>query len=67
MRTLAAAGHAIGESGAATLAALVALSGDPACADLREAVGLGPESRVMFIATEGPTDPAAYAAVVASR
>ena len=67
MRALAAGGHAIGESGAAPLAALVALSGDPACADLGEAVGLGPESRVMLIATEGPTDPAAYAAVVASR
>lgn len=60
MRELAAAGLAIGESGTAPLAALRALATDSGCAELRESVGLGPESRVLLIATEGPTDPEAY-------
>jgi diaminopropionate ammonia-lyase len=64
MRELAAAGLAVGDSGAAPLAALRALVTDPACARLREAVGIGPRSRVLLIATEGPTDPEAYAATV---
>ena len=64
MRALAAAGLAIGDSGAATLAALAALVGDPACAALREAVGLDESSRVLLVATEGPTDPDSYAAAV---
>jgi diaminopropionate ammonia-lyase len=55
MRELAAAGLAIGESGAAPLAAVRALAGE-----------LAPRSRVVLIATEGPTDPAAYERVVAS-
>ena len=64
MRALAAAGLAIGDSGAATLAALTALLSDPDCAALREAVELGPASRVLLIATEGPTDPEGYAAAL---
>jgi diaminopropionate ammonia-lyase len=68
MRELAAAGLAIGDCGAAPLAALRALATEPACAALREAAGLGPGSRVVLIATEGPTDPAAYReALSASR
>ena len=55
VRELRAAGLAIGESGAAPLAALRALVGDPACDALRSVVGLGAESRVVLIATEGPT------------
>jgi diaminopropionate ammonia-lyase len=62
MRELAARGLAIGDSGAAPLAALHALRDDPACAALREVVKL---DRVLLIATEGPTDPAGYAATVA--
>jgi diaminopropionate ammonia-lyase len=62
MRELAARGLAIGDSGAAPLAALHALRADPACAGLREAVKL---DRVLLIATEGPTDPVGYAAAVA--
>ena len=58
VRELAAAGLAIGESGAAPLAALRTLAAGPA--ELREAAGLGPTSRVVLIATEGPTDPATY-------
>jgi len=55
MRELAACGLEIGESGAAPLAALRALVGDPAAADLRDAVGLGTDTRVLLIATEGRT------------
>jgi diaminopropionate ammonia-lyase len=62
MRELAARGLAIGDSGAAPLAALHALRSDPACAGLRDVVSLG---RVLLIATEGPTDPEGYAATVA--
>jgi diaminopropionate ammonia-lyase len=60
MRELAATGLAIGECGAAPVAALRRLAGDAACAPLREAVGLGPETRVLLVATEGPTDPETY-------
>jgi diaminopropionate ammonia-lyase len=64
MRELAAAGIRIGDCGASALAALRALALDPACSPLREAVGLGPDSRVVLIATEGVTDPDGYAAAV---
>jgi diaminopropionate ammonia-lyase len=52
---LGRAGMAIGESGAAPLAALRRLVDDPGCAALRSACGLGPESRVLLVATEGAT------------
>jgi diaminopropionate ammonia-lyase len=52
---LARHGLAIGESGAATLAGLRALANDPACAELRATVGLGRASRVLLVASEGPT------------
>ena len=64
MRALATAGLAIGDSGAAALAALIAMRSDPQCAALGDAVGLGPRSRVLLLATEGPTDPEGYAAAV---
>jgi diaminopropionate ammonia-lyase len=64
MRELAAAGLAIGESGAAPLAALRRLATDPEALALREAVALGAGSRVLLIATEGPTNPEAYAEIV---
>ncbi len=64
MRELAAAGLAIGDCGAAPLAALRALAAEPGCAGLREAVRLGPAARVLLLATEGPTDPEAYARVI---
>jgi diaminopropionate ammonia-lyase len=66
MRELAAAGLAIGDCGAATLAALRALASSPACAALREAVSFGGTTRVLLLATEGPTDPAAYDSVVST-
>ena len=55
MRELAYAGLAIGECGAAPLAALRALAGDPECEALRRAVGLHSSGRVLLIATEGLT------------
>jgi diaminopropionate ammonia-lyase len=55
MRELAAAGLAIGESGAAPLAGLRALQTDPRCAELRAHVHLGRQTRALLIATEGLT------------
>lgn len=64
MRYLAQAGLAIGDCGAAPVAALRRLVDDPDCAGLRDLAGLGPASRVVLIATEGPTDPEGYQAVI---
>lgn len=55
VRELAGAGFAIGESGAAPLAGLRALATEDGCAPLRDVVGLGRETRVLLLATEGPT------------
>jgi diaminopropionate ammonia-lyase len=55
MHELAGLGLAIGACGAAPLAALRALASEPDCAALREALRLGAGSRVLLIATEGPT------------
>jgi threonine dehydratase len=55
MRELNAAGLAIGDSGAAPLAALHAIAGE-----------LAPDTRVLLIATEGPTDPAGYERVLSA-
>jgi diaminopropionate ammonia-lyase len=50
-----------GESGAAGVAALLAAAGDP---DLRHNLQFGPQSRVLAILTEGPTDPESFARIV---
>ncbi|AZI56903.1 diaminopropionate ammonia-lyase [Nakamurella antarctica] len=63
MRLFADIGIESGESGAASLAGLLALSRDPAAA---AAAGLTGESRVLLINTEGATDPENYAAVLAA-
>ena len=47
------AGLVVGDCGAAPLAALRALASEPECAELREAVGLGAQSRVVLVASEG--------------
>lgn len=60
VRRLARAGLSIGESGAAPLAALCALVADRGCSALRRHVRFGPDTRVLLVATEGPTDPATY-------
>ncbi|MGA8355242.1 MAG: pyridoxal-phosphate dependent enzyme [Solirubrobacteraceae bacterium] len=64
IRELAHAGLEIGDCGAAPLAALRALANSSACAALREAVAFGRATRVILLGTEGPTDRAAYEAVV---
>jgi diaminopropionate ammonia-lyase len=55
MDELAAAGLAIGESGAAPLAGLRRLQSDSGCAALRDRLEIGRETRVLLIATEGVT------------
>lgn len=52
---LAANGLTIGESGAAPLAGLRVLVRDEACAALRELLGIGAQTRVLLVATEGDT------------
>ena len=66
MRQLAAPGHAIGDSGAAPLAALRRLATDPEASALRDALAVTPQTRALLIATEGPTDPEHYARIVES-
>ena len=51
----------LGESGAASLAGLIAASGD---AGAREALGLSEASRVLVIGSEGATDPDIYRQIV---
>lgn len=46
-----------GESGGAGLAGAIAAASDPS---FREALGLGPSSRILVVNTEGATDPALY-------
>jgi diaminopropionate ammonia-lyase len=59
-RGLAADGIVAGECGAAGLAALSALAIEPNLARAREALGLGSDSRVLLLSTEGASDPDAY-------
>ena len=61
MRSLAAAQLALGDCGAATVTALRRLA---EAQDLSAAVGFGPSTRALLVATEGPTDPDAYAEVI---
>lgn len=53
-----------GESGAASVAGLLALHGDPALSPVCQHLGLGPETRVLVWSTEGATDPVHWAKVV---
>jgi threonine dehydratase len=55
-----------GASGAAALGGLMALCQDAALADARVRLGLGAESRVLVIVSEGVTDPSVWDAVVES-
>lgn len=62
MRDLDRAGVEAGETGAAGLAGLrEALTGP---AEVRAALGLGPDATVLLINTEGATDPVAYERIV---
>ncbi len=53
-----------GESGAAGLAGLLALCREPALGQARDALALGPASRVLLVNTEGATDPEGYRRIV---
>jgi len=66
MRLLAETKPAVvaGESGAAGLACLIALQEHPAVA---KALGIGADSRVMLIGSEGATDPALYEKLVGKK
>jgi diaminopropionate ammonia-lyase len=66
MRLLAETMPAIvaGESGAAGVACLIAAHEHPATA---RALGLGPDSRIMLIGSEGATDPELYFKLVGRR
>jgi diaminopropionate ammonia-lyase len=64
MRDLAAAGVVAGETGAASLAGLAEATRGPEAGGLRRALGLGPDSRVLLLCTEGATDPEAYRRIV---
>jgi diaminopropionate ammonia-lyase len=65
-RLLAGIGIESGESGAAGVAALQALAGDPACAPLRDVADWRSVRSVLVINTEGVTDPDRYRIVVGS-
>lgn len=53
-----------GESGAVTLGALIQIMKSPTGQPLRAALGLGPDSQVMLINSEGNTDPVYFRTVV---
>lgn len=63
MRLYADNGIVAGESGAASLAGLLALTADPAAAT---AAGVSNQTRVLLVNTEGATDPDNYRAVLAA-
>jgi diaminopropionate ammonia-lyase len=60
MRTLARAGIVAGETGAAGLGGLLAVLES----DNASKLGIGPESRVLLLCTEGATDPESYRSIV---
>jgi len=53
-----------GESGAAGLAALLALTNDPLLYTAKHRIGLNKDSRILLINTEGDTDPVYYKKIV---
>ena len=53
-----------GESGAVTTGLVVELMTNESLAGLRAAIGLGPESRVLCVSTEGDTDRESYRRIV---
>lgn len=56
-----------GESGAAGLAAVMALVQDPALSEAHRHLDLGPDSRVLVLNTEGATDPEGFRRRVLDR
>ncbi len=65
-RVLAEDGVVAGECGAAGLAAMSAVTAEPQLDDLRDALALGEDTRVLLISTEGATDPEAYRRMIGS-
>lgn len=53
-----------GESGAATMGFVTELLRNPSLAELREQIGVGPDSRILCFSTEGATDRANYQSIV---
>ena len=53
-----------GESGAVGMGVVETLMRDPACAELKTALGLDQHSSVLLFSTEGDTDPDAYKSIV---
>ncbi|MGN6564661.1 MAG: pyridoxal-phosphate dependent enzyme, partial [Thermomicrobiales bacterium] len=66
MRELAASGLVAGETGAAGLGGVLALLGSDRLGGVRGRLGIGPATRVLVFCTEGATDPAAYARIIAN-
>ncbi|HTG84892.1 MAG TPA: diaminopropionate ammonia-lyase [Gemmatimonadales bacterium] len=64
MRLLAAAGVVAGESGAASTGGLLELMKGIETRRVREALEVGPDTRVLLISTEGATDPVSYGRIV---
>ena len=60
MRLLARDGIVAGETGAGGLAGMLRAVADGAGAEIRRALDLGPDTRVLLLCTEGATDPDAY-------
>ena len=56
---------ACGASGAAALGGLLALLTDPELRDVKDELGIGPDTRVLGLVTEGITDPALFETVLA--
>ena len=52
-----------GESGAAAFGCAAAILTDPSLAQMKDALGLKPDSRLLFISTEGDTDKENYRAI----
>ena len=53
-----------GESGAVGMGVVSTLMTEDSCKDLREALELGPDSKVLMFSTEGDTDPDKYKEIV---
>jgi diaminopropionate ammonia-lyase len=64
MRALAREGIVAGETGGSGLAGLLELLRGPEAGARRVELGIGDETRVLVIVTEGATDPGAYARIV---
>jgi diaminopropionate ammonia-lyase len=65
MREFAAIGLVAGETGAAGLGGLLALLESDQFGSMRGQLSIGPATRVLVFCTEGATDPAAYARIIA--